>query len=140
MLSSTAISVRLPSTPYLPPINNWTYVERHEILYHRSGIKETPNKLTVVGALPQTVIASGLKKYTDYVFYAHYYGKINGEDQNIITRYSAIIRTNEDGMVSFPIPIHLLDSAEGTAFIRTVRSSAVNRKSNKVYYHLSEKV
>ena len=98
MINSTSISVTLPSTPYLPPKDNWTYVQNHEILYQRSGIVETPQKLTVSGALPQTINATGLKKYTDYVFYAHYFGKINGEDQNIITRYSVVMRTDEDGM------------------------------------------
>ena len=103
MVNSTAISVTLPSTPYLPPKDNWTYIQYHQIFYHRSGIEETPNKLTVIGALPQTVVASRLKKYTDYVFYAHYYGKINGKDQNIITRYSTDVKTAEDGMIYFPI-------------------------------------
>ena len=101
MKNSTVISVTLPSTPYLPPKDNWTYVQSSEVLYHRSGIVETPQKLTVSGALPQTINATGLKKYTDYVFYAHYFGKINGEDQNIITRYSVVMRTDEDGMISF---------------------------------------
>ena len=98
MINSTAISVTLPSTPYLAPKDSWVYVQNHEILYHRSGIVETSQKLTVIGALPQTVVASRLKKYTEYVFYAHYYGKINGEDQNIITTYSVVMRTDEDGV------------------------------------------
>ena len=101
MINSTAISVTLPSTPYLPPKDNWTYVQASEVLYHRSGIVEIPQKLTVRGALPQTINATGLKKYTDYVFYAHYFGKINGEVQNIITKYSAVVKTDEDGMTSF---------------------------------------
>ena len=75
MINSAAISVKLPSTPYLAPKDSWVYVQNHEILYHRSGIIETPDKLTVSGALPQAVVASRLKKYTDYAFYAHYYGK-----------------------------------------------------------------
>ena len=100
MINSTAISVTLPSTPYLAPKANWTYVRKHEILYHRSGIEETPKKLTVIGALPQTINATGLEAYTDYVFYAHYFGKINGEDQNIITSYSEVIKTDGDGMIS----------------------------------------
>ena len=99
MINSTSISVTLPSTPHLPPKDNWAYVQNHEILYHRSGIVENPSKLTIIGALPQTVIAKGLKKYTDYVFYAHYFGKIDGKDQNIITRYSAVVKTDEDGMI-----------------------------------------
>ena len=99
MVNSTAISVTLSLTPYLPPKDNWTYVQNHEILYQRSGIVETPQKLTVSGALPQTINATGLKKYTDYVFYAHYFGKINGEDQNIISRYSVVMKTDEDGMM-----------------------------------------
>ena len=105
MVNSTAISVTLPSTPYLPPKDNWTYVQIHEVFYHRHGVAETSQKLTVSGALPQTVVASGLKKYTDYVFYAHYFGKINGEDQNIITQYSVLMKTDEDGMTFSPIPI-----------------------------------
>ena len=97
MINSTAISATLPSTPFLPPKDNWVYVQNHEILYHQSGIDEAPNMMTISGALPQTLIASGLKKYTDYLFFARYYGKINGEDQNIITRYSVAMRTDEDG-------------------------------------------
>ena len=103
MFNSTTISVTLPSTPNLPPKDNWVYVQNHEVFYHRSGVEETPKKLTVSGALPQTVIASGLKKYTNYVFYAHYYGKINGGNQNIITGYSTAVKTDEDGMISFEI-------------------------------------
>ena len=101
MTNSTAISVTLPSTPYLPPKDGWTYAQAGEILYHRSGIVDAPQKLTVSGALPQTINATGLKKYTDYVFYAHYFGNINRKDQNIITRYSAVVKTDEDGMTSF---------------------------------------
>ena len=127
MVNSTAISVTLPSTPYLPPINSWTYVEYHEVLYHRSGIEEASKKLTVIGALPQTVIASKLKKYTPYVFYAHYFGKIDGEDQNIISRYSAIVKTNEDGMTFFKFLGIFLTQQKERACIRTVRSRAVYR-------------
>ena len=100
MINSTTISVTLPSTPYLAPIHDWEYVQKYEILYHRSGIEETPKKLIVTGALPQTINATGLEMYTDYVFYAYYFGKINGENQNIITRYSEAIKTDEDGMIS----------------------------------------
>ena len=103
VINSTTISVTLPSTPYLPPEDAWTYVQNQEVLYHRSGINEIPMKLTVSGALPQTINATGLKKYTDYVFYAHYFGKINGEDQNIITRYSVLMKTDEDGMIFSPV-------------------------------------
>ena len=98
MINSTAISIQLPSTPYLPPKDNWAYIQKHEILYHRSGVQEAPQKLTISGALPQTIVATGLKKYTDYVFYAHYFGTINSEVQNIITGYSAVVKTDEDGM------------------------------------------
>ena len=98
MINSTAISIQLPSTPYLPPKDQWTYVQNHEVLFHRKGVEETPQKITVNEALPKTVIATGLKKYTEYVFYAHYFGTINGEDQNIITTYSAAVRTDEDGI------------------------------------------
>ena len=101
MINSTAISVTLPSTPYLPPKDGWTYAQASEVLYHRSGIVEAPQKLTVSGALPQTINATGLKKYTDYLFYAHYFGNMNRKDQNIITRYSAVVKTDEDGMISF---------------------------------------
>ena len=104
MVNSTAISVTLPVTPYLALNDNWTYVQNHEVFYHRSGVEEAPNKLTVIGTLPQTVIASRLKKYTGYVFYAHYFGKINGKNHNIITRYSRVVKTAEDGMISFSIP------------------------------------
>ena len=99
MVNSTAISVTLPSMPYLPPKNNWTYVQTSEILYHRRGVVETPQRLAVIGVLPQTIIATGLQKYTDYLFYAHYHGKISRQDQNIITRYSAVMKTDEDGMI-----------------------------------------
>ena len=98
MINSTAISVQLPSTPYLPPKDQWTYVQNHEVLFHRKGVEETPQKIIVNGALPKTVIATGLKKYTEYVFYAHYFGTINNTNQNIITAYSAAVRTDEDGI------------------------------------------
>ena len=98
MVNSTVISVQLPSPPSLPPKDQWTYVQNHEVLFHRTGVEETPQKITVNEALPKTVNATGLKKYTEYVFYAHYFGTINGEDQNIITTYSAAVRTDEDGM------------------------------------------
>ena len=120
MLNSTAISVTLPSTPHLPPKDNWIYVQTSEILYHRSGVVETPFKLTVSGALPHTVIASGLEKYTDYVFYARYYGKINGGDQNFITGYSTVVKTDEDGMMSSSIlwclSKHLFDATHEKIF------------------------
>ena len=112
MTNSTAISVKLPTTPYLPPTDNWTYVQNHEVLYHRSGVQETPQKLTISGALPQTVVATGLKKYTDYVFYAHYFGTINTEDQNIISGYSMIVKTDEDGTMNI-----LQSIIYGNAFI-----------------------
>ena len=99
MINSTSISVKLPATPYLPPKDNWSYTGNTEILYHRSGVVENPSKLTVSGTLPQTIFANGLKKYTDYVFYAHYFGKIDGQDHNIVTRYSVVVKTDEDGMI-----------------------------------------
>ena len=99
MVNSTTISIQLPSTPYLPPNDTWIYFQNHEVLYHRSGVQEAAQKLTVSGALPQTTVATGLQKYTDYVFYAHYFGTINGKDQNIITRYSVVMKTDEDGMM-----------------------------------------
>ena len=103
MINSTTISVTLLSPPYLPPRDNWTYAQASEILYHRSGVEETAKKLTMSGALPKTVYATGLQKYTDYVFYAHHFGKINGENKNIITRYSAAVKTDEDGMLLLSI-------------------------------------
>ena len=98
MINSTAISAQLPSTPFLTPLDQWKYVQNHEVLYHRKGVEETPQKITVNGALPKTVTATGLKKYTEYVFYAHYFGTISSKDQNIITTYSAPVRTDEDGI------------------------------------------
>ena len=98
MVNSTAISVQLPSAPFLPPKDQWIYVQNHDLLFHRNGVEETPQKITMNGALPKTVIATGLKKYTEYVFYAHYFGTISSEDQNIITTYSAPVRTDEDGI------------------------------------------
>ena len=97
MINSTAISVQLPSTPYLPPKDQWTYVQNSEVLF-RTHFAEAPQKIIVNGTLPKTVIVSGLKKFTIYEFYAHYFGTINGEDQNIITSYSAKVRTDEDGI------------------------------------------
>ena len=98
MHNSTAISVTLPSRPYLPPRDQWIYIQKHEVLYHRSGVDEPVKIIEINEPLPKTVVATGLNKYTDYVFYARYYGKIDGEDQNIITRYSAVMKTDEDGM------------------------------------------
>ena len=98
MINSTAISVTLLSSPYLPPKDNWTYAQACEILYHRSTVEEAAQKLVLSGALPQTINATGLQKHTDYVFYVHYFGKINGENKNIITRYSVAVKTDEDGM------------------------------------------
>ena len=101
IINSTAIAVELPSIPFLPPRDQWTYVQNNEVLFHRKGVEETPQKITGNGNLPKTVIVTGLKKYTEYVFYAHYFGTINNTDQNIITAYSAPVRTDEDGMFAF---------------------------------------
>ena len=98
MINSTAISAQLPSTPFLPPRDNWTYVARHEVLYFKVGDESTVSKLEVTGSLPKTVVATGLKKYTDYTFYAHYFGYLDGtKDHHIITR-GVTMKTDEDGM------------------------------------------
>ena len=83
MVNSIAMSVQLPSAPSLPLKDQWTYVQTHEVFYNRKGIQETPQKITVNGALPKTVIATGLKKCTEYIFHTHYFGTINSDDQNI---------------------------------------------------------
>lgn len=97
MVNSTAISAQLPSTPFLPPRDNWTYVATHEVLYFNVSDESRVFKIAVAGSLPKTVIATGLKKYTDYTFYAHYYGYLNGtEHHHIITR-GITMKTDEDG-------------------------------------------
>ena len=99
MINSTAISAYYRAVPFLPPRDTWSYIQRQDILFHRNGVDDPVQAMTVNGTLPQTVVVTGLKKYTEYLFYAHYYGKINGQDHNIITRYSAAVRTDEDGIL-----------------------------------------
>ena len=96
MINSTAISITLPSAPYLPPLDSWTYITNHEVRYYKVGDESNVHTITVTGSLPQTVIASRLGKYTDYQFFVHYFGKIGSADQNIVSP-GAIQKTDEDG-------------------------------------------
>ena len=96
MLNSTAIKVTLPAAPTLPQSDNWVSLQSYEILYYRVGDENNVRKLTLSGVLPVTINATGLNKYTDYSFYAHYLGKIGEEDQHIISK-AALQKTDEDG-------------------------------------------
>ena len=97
MVNSTAISVLLQSTPVLPPRDAWASIQKNEVFFKRYQVDEPAKKIAVLEALPRTVIAADLNKYTEYVFYAHYFGNITGKDHNIITSYSVVCRTDEDG-------------------------------------------
>ncbi|XP_065064517.1 neogenin-like [Rhopilema esculentum] len=95
MINSTVISITLPSAPYLPPLDYWTYITNHEVCYYKVGNESNVHTITVTGSLPQTVIASVLGKYTDYQFFVHYFGEIGSADHNIISP-GAIQKTDED--------------------------------------------
>ena len=98
MINSTAITATLTSTPYIPPRDNWTYVDKYDMLYFETN-NPTPSvvKLEFTGSLPKTIHATNLKKYTDYSFYAHYYGYIDGTIEYHIITDGIVMKTDEDG-------------------------------------------
>eukprot|EP00795_Rhopilema_esculentum_P002629 gene2630-826_t len=115
MLTSTTIKVTLPAAPTLPQSDNWVSLQSYEILYYRVGDENNVQKLTLSGAPPVTINATGLNKYTDYSFHAHYLGKIGGEDQHIISK-AAVQKTDED--VPDTAPSGLAASAQSSTSIK----------------------
>ncbi|XP_065063087.1 cell adhesion molecule DSCAM-like [Rhopilema esculentum] len=101
-ISSTSVAVELPSQPRLPKKDNWTSMPKHEIHYFQYDYRNEEHKVNIT--LGHRVLVAGLHKNTIYGFYAHFFGKINEKDQNIVSRIR-YKRTDEDVPDSAPAKV-----------------------------------
>ena len=123
-INSTAIYATIKSPPYIPPRDNWTYVDKCDMLYFETN-NATPRveKFEFTGSMPRTMHVTNLKKYTDYTFYAHYYGYLHGTIEHHIITNSIVRKTDEDGKY-FRI-FHIIPS-EQTQLIHSAGSCIKN--------------
>ncbi len=97
VVSSTSISVSLTTLPTIPPRDQWTSDPKYDVVYHKKGSQVPQYSMSLTGNLTQTGMASGLSKYTEYEFYARYYGKISGTIEHNVKSTKVVLRTGEDG-------------------------------------------
>ena len=99
MISSSVISAKLSKEPFLPATDYWIPAEKYDILAFETSAGESAvvQKREFTGNLPHEYNFTGLKNYTMYSFYAHYYGQINGSNTYNIITSSSEMRTDENG-------------------------------------------
>ena len=94
-INSTAIGVYLPSVPFLPPRDNWTYAAQQEVIYYRTGYIAEEQAVTVIGAPPRTIPVTNLLYNTEYTIYLRYFGTVRGAVHKINTN-SVTAKTREE--------------------------------------------
>eukprot|EP00794_Sanderia_malayensis_P019880 gene19880-21821_t len=96
VLNSTAISVELPALLSIPPRDNWSSMSNYACLYHKKDNTNPTYTLSFTGSLPVWALVTGLSKYTDYTFYAYYYGKRNSINDHHLISVTKTVKTHED--------------------------------------------
>ena len=98
MINSTAISASLPKAPVIPPRDLWAATQTYKIFYHLKSSAAAVHTFTLTGIFPHAVLAVNLLKYTEYSFYAYYYGSISSVYEYNLISQTSHLRTDEDGM------------------------------------------
>lgn len=96
-INSTAISVKIPSLPTIPPGDKWSSTSAYDIVYYKQSDTATKMTVAVTGALPLTKIFDKLSKYTVYAVYLHYYGNVESTIEHNIISGTNFATTHEDG-------------------------------------------
>ena len=97
VLNSSAIQVRLASNANLYPKDRWQPQEKYEIACYGKNEATLLKQFNLTGRLPQERILTGLKNYTTYRCYAHYFGSLpEGVQYNIVSN-SRKAQTSENG-------------------------------------------
>ena len=95
--NSTALSAQLLIAPIVPNGDQWSASSSYEILYYKKSDPSSKVKLIISGTPPIKKTVTGLQPYTEYTFYAHFYGFIKSTIEHNIISAERTARTDEDG-------------------------------------------
>lgn len=97
VINSTALAAKINSIPRVPPDDQWTSIPKYDLVYYKFADESSKQIIELNGALPVSHTITGLEKYTLYVFYLHFYGKLEATKEHNIISSERRMRTAEDG-------------------------------------------
>ena len=100
-INSTAISLKIPALPTIPPGDKWSSTSAYDIVYSKNSNTATKITVTVTGSTPLIKILDNLSKFTLYVFYLRYYGNVESTVEHNTLSGKQWATTHEDGKFLF---------------------------------------
>ena len=96
VISSTSVSVKIPSLPTMPTGDLWSSTSAYHVVYWTNY--ESKKMMAATGAVPLTKIVKDLAKFTSYAVSLHFYGKIDSSIEYNLISQAVTVTTLEDGM------------------------------------------